>query len=147
MSKNEKIVIGSDHGGFDLKETIVKHVKELGFDVEDMGCDSKDSCDYPVYGTRVAEKVANEEGRGILLCGTGIGMSIVANRNPKIRAALCHNEYTARMSRMHNNANVLVLGARVIGAGVALDIVDVWLKTEFEGGRHQRRLDLIDKIK
>jgi ribose 5-phosphate isomerase B len=147
MSKKEKIIIGSDHGGFDLKKIIVKYVKELGFDVEDMGCDSKGSCDYPVYGTRVAEKVANGEGRGILLCGTGIGMSIVANRNPKIRAALCHNEYTARMSRMHNNANVLVLGARVIGAGLALDIVDVWLKTEFEGGRHQKRLDLIDKVK
>jgi ribose 5-phosphate isomerase B len=147
MSKKDKIIIGSDHGGFDLKATIAKHLDELGFKIEDVGCDSKESCDYPVYGSKVSEKVANGEGRGILLCGTGIGMSITANRNTKIRAALCHNEYTARMSRMHNNANVLVLGARVIGAGVALDIVDVWLKTEFEGGRHQKRLDIIDKVK
>jgi ribose 5-phosphate isomerase B len=147
MSKNKKIIIGSDHGGFDLKKILVNHLKESGYDVEDVGCDSKDSCDYPAYGTKVAEKVAIGEGRGILLCGTGIGMSIVANRHPGIRAALCHNEYTARMSRMHNNANILVLGARVIGAGLALDTVDVWLKTEFEGGRHQKRLDQIDKNK
>jgi ribose 5-phosphate isomerase B len=147
MSKKEKIIIGSDHGAFDLKVTIVSHLKELGFDIEDMGCDSKDSCDYPVYGTKVAEKVAKGEGRGILLCATGIGMSIVANRNRGIRAALCNNEYTARMSRMHNNANILVLGGRVIGSGLALDIVDVWLKTEFEGGRHQRRVDMIDNVK
>jgi ribose 5-phosphate isomerase B len=147
MSKKEKIIIGSDHGAFELKETIAGYLKSLGFDIEDMGCDSKDSCDYPAYGTKVAEKVSKGEGRGILLCGTGIGMSIVANRYPGIRAALCLNEYMARMSRMHNNSNVLVLGARVIGAGLALDIVDVWLKTTFEGGRHQNRLDQIDKIK
>jgi ribose 5-phosphate isomerase B len=147
MPEKEKIIIGSDHGAFELKETITGYLKSLGFEVEDMGCDTKDSCDYPVYGSKVAEKVAGGEGLGILLCGTGIGMSIVANRYHGIRAALCLNEYMAKMSRMHNNSNVLVLGARVIGTGLALDIVDVWIKTGFEGGRHQKRLDLIEKIK
>ncbi len=147
MSEKEKIIIGSDHGAFELKETIAGHLKSTGFEVEDLGCDSRDSCDYPVFGISVAEKVAGNNGRGILLCGTGIGMCIVANRFPGIRAALCLNEYMAKMSRMHNDANILVLGARVIGTGLALDIVDVWLKTEFEGGRHQKRIDLIEKIK
>ncbi|MBN2400835.1 MAG: ribose 5-phosphate isomerase B [Spirochaetes bacterium] len=144
MSKKEKIIIGSDHGGFELKEVIVRHL-EGWFYIDNVGCDSDKSCDYPVYGQKVAGKVANGEGQGILICGTGIGMSITANRNSKVRAALCLNEYMARMSRMHNNANILVLGARVIGTGLALDIVDVWLKTKFDGGRHQKRLELIDK--
>lgn len=144
MSNKEKIIIGSDHGGFDLKNAIVQHVKEMGFETDDVGCNSLESCDYPFYAKKVSDKVAGGEGRGILLCGTGLGMSIAANRNPKIRAALCSNEYMARMSRSHNNANILVLGARVLGIGLALEIVDVWLKTEFEGGRHQKRLDMID---
>jgi ribose 5-phosphate isomerase B len=144
MSCKEKIIIGSDHGGFELKNIVIRHLQEAGFDVLDVGCSTNDSCDYPVYAKTVTEKVAAGEGKGILLCGTGIGMSIAANRNPEIRAALCLNEYMSRMSRMHNNANVLVLGARVLGAGLALEIVDVWLKTEFEGGRHQKRLDMID---
>jgi ribose 5-phosphate isomerase B len=144
MSKREKIIIGSDHGGFELKNSVIRHIKQMGFEVDDAGCDSLESCDYPVYAKKVSEKVAGGEGRGILLCGTGIGMSIAANRNSKIRAALCLNEYMARMSRMHNNANILVLGARVLGAGLALEIIDVWLKTEFEGGRHQKRVDMLD---
>ncbi len=144
MSKREKIIIGSDHGGFELKNAVILHVKQMGFEVDDAGCDSSGSCDYPVYAKKVSEKVAGGEGRGILLCGTGIGMSIAANRNSKVRAALCLNEYMARMSRMHNNANILVLGARVLGTGLALEIIDVWLKTEFEGGRHQKRVDMLD---
>jgi ribose 5-phosphate isomerase B len=143
MYQNNKIIIGSDHGGFELKGIIFKYLKESGLDVEDAGCHSPDSCDYPVYGKIVADRVSEAKCRGILLCGTGIGMSIVANRIHGIRAALCHNEYTARMSRMHNDANILILGARVIGSGLAIDIVNVWLNTEFEGGRHQKRLDLI----
>lgn len=145
MPDNNKIIIGSDHGAYSLKEAIKSHLKEKGFEIDDQGCYSEDSCDYPVFGIKVCDKVAEGKGRGILLCGTGIGMSIVANRNRKIRAALCHNEFMARMSRMHNNANVLVLGARVLGVGLAIDIVDVWLNTEFEGGRHQKRLDMIDR--
>ena len=145
MSRKNKIILGSDHGGFELKPAIIKHIKDLGFEVDDVGCSSIDSCDYPVYGNKVARKVAEGQGLGILLCGTGIGMSIVANRHPGIRAALCHNEYTAKMSRMHNNANVLILGARVLGVGLALDILDIWLNTDFEGGRHQKRLDIIDE--
>ncbi|MFH0976083.1 MAG: ribose 5-phosphate isomerase B [Spirochaetota bacterium] len=143
MYTNKKIIVGSDHGGFELKSIILRHLRDSGLDVEDAGCHSQDSCDYPVYGKIVADKVIEAKCRGILLCGTGIGMSIVANRIPGIRAALCHNEYTARMSRMHNDANILILGARVIGSGLAIDIVNIWLNTEFEGGRHQKRLDLI----
>lgn len=144
MLKKQKIIIGSDHGGFELKEIIKNHIVQLDYEVEDIGCYSEESCDYPVYGKTVAAKVAKEEGIGILICGTGIGMSIVANRNPGVRAALCLNGYMAKMARMHNNSNVLVLGARVIGTGHALDITDTWLNTEFEGGRHQKRLDMLD---
>ena len=147
MSKKEKIIIGSDHGGFSLKEEIIKYLNNAGLDVEDAGCDSPESCDYPVYAGKVVRKVLDGEGRGILICGTGLGMSYSANRTPGIRAALCVNEYMARMSRLHNNANILVLGARVVGVGLALDIVDVWLKTDFEGGRHQKRVDLIEKTR
>ncbi len=142
MAKS-KIIIGSDHGGFNLKEVLISHFKEVGYEVQDMGCDSTESCDYPVYGYKVADLVAKEHCLGVLICGTGIGMSIVANRNKNIRAALCSNEYMARMSRMHNDANVLVLGARVTGTGLALEITDAWLNTEFEGGRHKKRLDMI----
>ena len=146
MTKKEKIIIGSDHGGFDLKEIIIKHLNDAGFEVDDAGCNSPESCDYPIYAGKVVRKVLEGEGRGILICGTGLGMSYSANRNHGIRAALCTNEYMARMSRLHNNANILVFGARVVGTGLALDIVDVWLKTGFEGGRHERRVELIEKI-
>ena len=142
---NNKIVIGCDHGGYKLKDTIMQHLMETGFDIEDAGCFTEDSCDYPVIGHKVAKKVSESKCRGILICGSGIGMSIVANRYPGIRASLCHDAYTAEMTRKHNNSNILVLGGRVIGVGVALSIVNIWINTDFEGGRHQKRLDLIDK--
>ncbi len=136
-----KIVIGADHGGYELKEQIRSLLGELGHGVEDVGCHSLESVDYPDIAAAVSARlVAGEGDTGILICGTGIGMSIAINREPKIRAALCHDEYTARMSREHNNANVLCLGARVTGAGVAEAIVKAWLDTGFAGGRHQRRI-------
>ena len=138
-----KIIIGSDHGGYRLKNIIVSHLKELNYEVEDVGCYSEDSCDYPVYAKSVAQKVKEAGNNGILVCGTGIGMSIVANRFDGIRASHCTDTYTARMTRMHNDSNILCLGQRVTGEGLALDIVDIWLKTEFEGGRHQKRIDMI----
>ncbi|KGO34202.1 MAG: ribose 5-phosphate isomerase B [Desulfoprunum sp.] len=136
-----KIAFGADHGGYHLKEKIVQLVRDLGHDVADTGCFSCDSVDYPDYAEHVVALV--DDGsceRGILVCGTGIGMAIAANRNRKIRAANCHDDYTARMSREHNDANVLCLGARVIGEGVAVDLVKIWLVTPFSGGRHQSRI-------
>ena len=143
-----KIVIGADHGGWDLKEEILKYLKTIGdIEVTDYGTGSTDSVDYPDFGKQVAHAVsAGKADRGILICGTGIGMSIVANRFPGVRAALCHDHFTAQMSRLHNDANVLAMGARVIGEGVAVEILDTWLKTKFEGGRHQKRLDKIKEI-
>lgn len=140
-----KLAIGADHGGFVLKQEVVNYLQTVkSVEVSDFGTATKDSVDYPDYGKKVAEAVSNGAAdRGILICGTGIGMSIVANRYPKVRAALCHDHFTARMSRLHNDANVLVMGERVIGKGVALEIVQTWLETEFEGGRHQLRLDKI----
>lgn len=139
-----KIALGSDHGGFEMKEQVAVFVKELGHEVEDVGCFSKDSVDYP----DLAEKVCGLVGKGIceqgiLICGTGIGMSIAANRHRNIRAALCHEAYTARMSREHNNANVLCFGGRVLGIEVALDVVRTWVEATFAGGRHQRRLEML----
>ena len=140
-----KVAIGADHGGFDLKEEVVAFLKELGHQVEDFGCYSKDSVDYPLYAKKVIELVKDGEvERGILICGTGIGMSIVANRTPGIRAALCHELFTAEMSRRHNNSNILCMGGRVIGPSLALAMVKVWLETPFDGGRHERRLCQID---
>jgi len=143
-----KLAIGCDHGGFVLKEEILKYIKTLkNIEVADFGVASKDSVDYPDYGAKVSEAVSKGTmDRGILICGTGIGMSIVANRFPKVRAALCHDHFTAQMSREHNDANILVMGERVIGTGVACDIVRTWLETEFAGGRHQLRLNKIDQI-
>jgi ribose 5-phosphate isomerase B len=143
-----KLAIGCDHGGFVLKEEILKYIKTLkNIEVADFGAASKDSVDYPDYGAKVSEAVSKGTmDRGILICGTGIGMSIVANRFPKVRAALCHDHFTAQMSREHNDANILVMGERVIGTGVACDIVRTWLETEFAGGRHQLRLNKIDQI-
>jgi len=140
-----KIAVGSDHGGFELKELIVRFLVEQGQEVESMGCHTLDSVDYPDFAEKVCAAVQNGIcERGILVCGTGIGMSIAANRHREIRAALCHESFTARMSREHNNANVLCLGGRVIGPEIALDIVRTWVETEFAGGRHQRRLDMLD---
>ena len=133
-----RIAIGSDHGGYTLKKVIVDLLVHLNHEVNDHGCNSMDSVDYPVFAKAVSEDIQNGTAdAGILICGTGIGMSIAANRFSKVRAALCYDEYTARMSREHNNANVLCLGERAIGSGVALEIVRVWLATEFAGGRHQ----------
>ena len=141
----EKIIIGSDHGGFNLKNEIINHLQKSGYDVEDVGCYSAESCDYPEIAKTVAKKVQETSGRAILVCGTGIGMSITANRFEGIRASHCTDTFTARMTRMHNDSNILCLGERITGAGLALDIVDIWLNTEFEGGRHQRRVEMIDK--
>ena len=142
-----RIVIGCDHAAYRLKETLKKAMVDQGIDVTDVGTHSEDSMDYPVTGKLVAEKVSSGEfERGILICGTGLGMSMVANKFPHVRAALCNDLFSAAMSRKHNNANILVLGGRVIGDVLALEILKTWLATEFEGGRHQRRLDLFDTI-
>jgi ribose 5-phosphate isomerase B len=139
------IVIASDHAGVELKAQMVSLVASLGQEIRDLGPDDTASVDYPDYAHAVADAVsASEAERGILICGTGIGMSMSANRHPGVRAALCHDAYTAEMARRHNDANVLCLGARVTGDGVAEQIVRVFLGTDFEGGRHQRRIDLIE---
>ena len=139
-----KYVIASDHGGLELKEAISNFLKEMGIDLVDLGTLNDDSVDYPDYGVRAARAVSlGEADKGILICGTGIGMSIVANKFPGIRAALVTDEFTAQMSKEHNNANILVMGGRVLTAEQACKMVKVWLETKFEGGRHQRRLDKI----
>ena len=138
-----KIAIGCDHGGIDLKKAVIKVVEELGHQVDDQGCKSSESVDYPDFAKAVCAKVqAGQCERGILLCGTGIGMSMVANKFTGIRAALCQEIFSARMSREHNDANVLCMGARIVGTGLAEEVVRAWLTTEFAGGRHQRRLDM-----
>ena len=142
-----KIALGADHAGFELKEKIKAFLTEEGHEVLDLGCFSKESVDYPIYGVKVARALLKGEAeRGVLVCGTGLGMSMVANRFPGIRAALCHEPFTARMSRLHNDANILVLGGRVIGDVLALEMVKVFLETPFEGGRHQRRINQIDEL-
>lgn len=138
------IAIGCDHGGFELKRAIVPLIEQAGHTIVDLGSFSEESVDYPEFADRVCTAIG--EGRcerGILICGTGIGMSIAANRYRHIRAALCHEAFTARMSREHNDANVLCLGARVLGSALAQDIVGVWLTTEFAGGRHLRRIEMM----
>lgn len=142
-----KIAIGCDHAGIAMKNEIIPVLEELDISWQDLGTKSEESCDYPDYGERVSEEVSKGlVDRGILICGTGIGMSIVANKFPGVRAALCSEDYSAKMSRLHNNANLLVLPGRIIDAKTAGDIIKVWLKTDFEGGRHQRRLDKITAI-
>ena len=142
-----KIALGSDHGGYELKEYIKQHLEEKGVEYIDYGTKSTESVDYPEFGKKVAEAVKNGEcERGIVCCGTGIGISISANKVPGIRCALCSDCYSARMSREHNNANVLALGARVTGRDLAFEIVDVWLKSEFQAGRHERRVNKITEI-
>jgi len=142
-----KIAIGSDHGGLTLKEAIKPFLIEQGHEVVDFGTGTTDSCDYPIYGQRVGEAVSfGDCDRGIAICGTGLGISMAVNKVPGIRGALCTNEFMAEMSREHNDANVLVLGARVLGDGLAMRIVKIWLETEFGGDRHQRRIDGITAI-
>ncbi|MBR2430006.1 ribose 5-phosphate isomerase B [bacterium] len=137
------VIIGSDHGGYNLKQNIIEHLKSKNMNVLDLGCYSQASCDYPIIAKAVAERVIAESARGILVCGTGIGVSITANRYDGIRASHCTDTFSARMTRMHNDSNILCLGERITGVGLALDIVDVWLNTSFEGGRHQKRIDMI----
>lgn len=138
-----KIAIGCDHGGISLKAEIVPLLQELGHAVDDRGCYATESVDYPDFARAVCSQVQNGScERGILICGTGVGMSMVANRFEGIRAGLCNELFTARMSREHNDANVLCLGARVVGPGLAVEIVRAWVSTEFAGGRHQRRIDM-----
>lgn len=142
-----KIGIGSDHGGYELKESIKEYLTQEGIDFVDYGTNSLESVDYPDFGKKVADAVLEKEvDRGILVCGTGIGISITANRIKGIRCALCSDTFSARMSREHNNANILALGGRVVGVGLALDIVKTFLESEFEGGRHERRINKIDEI-
>ena len=143
----KKIAIASDHGGFDLKENVIAHLMSDGWKIDDLGPTNEDSVDYPDYGVKLAEAIANKKvERGIVICGTGVGMSIVVNRFPGIRGTLCSDVYTAKMCREHNDSNILIMGGRVIGKGLASEIVDTWLSTAFEGGRHQRRLDKINEI-
>jgi ribose 5-phosphate isomerase B len=142
-----EIIIGSDHAGFPLKETVKRYVAGLGYTVTDAGTDSPANADYPDFGATVAQRVsAREFDRGILVCGSGVGMSIVANRFPGVRAALCLDEETARMSRLHNDANILVFAGRRTDEEAAKSIARLWLNTKFEGGRHQRRLDKIGEL-
>ncbi len=142
-----KIALGCDHGGLNLKSLIKDHLLEAGHEVVDFGTNTPDSCDYPLIAEPLAHAVADGEcERGILICGTGIGIGIAANKVKGIRAALCHDTFSARASRNHNNANILTMGERIIGPGLALDIVDVWLNSDFEGGRHERRVAQIGDI-
>src|SRR5690625_3568852 len=141
-----KVIIGSDHGGFNLKNTIVSDLKEKGVEITDFGPESNNSVDYPDFAKPLAEKVAaGEYDKGILICGTGIGMSISANKVKGIRCALVHDTFSARATREHNDSNILAMGERVIGKGLASDIVDIWLNTEFEGGRHEKRVRKIEE--
>ena len=141
------IAIASDHAGREMKEDLKELLLELGHEFFDMGTDDDESVDYPDYGIPLAKKVSEGEfERGILVCGTGVGMSILANKFKGIRAALVNDLFTAQMAKEHNNANILVIGGRVTGKGLARDIVKTWLTTEFAGGRHQRRLDKIEDI-
>ena len=142
------IAIGSDHGGYELKRSIIKYLEERNIPCEDVGCDSSESCDYAVFGHAAAKAVA--EGRcekGIVICTTGIGISISANKIPGILCALCADSFSAKMTRLHNDANMLALGAGIVGTNLALEIVDVFLRTEFSNEeRHKRRIELIEKF-
>lgn len=142
-----KIALGSDHGGLNLKKEIISHLESKNIEVTDFGTHNEASCDYPDYALKVAEEVAAKNFElGILICGTGIGISIAANKVPGIRAALCSDTFSAHSTREHNNANILALGERVVGKGLALDIVDAFISAEFEGDRHQKRIDKITEI-
>lgn len=143
----KKIVLGADHGGYELKNAIKAHLEARGFEAVDVGTNSGESCDYPVFASRLCKKLQNGEADlGILICGTGIGMSMAANKHRGIRAACCSDTFSARLTRLHNNANVLCFGARVLGTGLALDLVDQFVDAEFEGDRHIKRLSLIEDI-
>lgn len=142
------IAIGCDHGGYELKQNVIRYLEEKDIPYEDMGCVDRESCDYAVYGHAVAKAVAEGKcEKGIVICTTGIGISISANKVPGIRCALCGDSFSAKMTRLHNDANILAMGAGIVGANLALEIVDVFLNTEFSGEeRHVRRIDLIEKF-
>lgn len=140
-----KISLAADHGGFELKNSIYTYLKSKNYDVKDLGTFSSESVDYPDFALKAVESILKKEvDRAIIMCGSGIGISISANRFPGIRAALCWDPFTAKLSRLHNDANVLAMGGRLLGVELAKEIVDVWLSTEFEGGRHERRIAKID---
>ena len=142
-----KIAIASDHTGVELKSEIIKYLKELGYEVSDFGTNSAESIDYPIYGKKVSEEISkgNYDG-GVLICGTGIGISLAANKVKGIRAAVCSEPYSAKLSKQHNNSNIIAFGARVVGVDLAKMIVKEWIEAKFEGGRHLKRVELISKI-
>lgn len=145
--ENKNILIGSDHAGYELKLQVIAHLRELGYTPIDVGNDSLESCDYPIFANRLC--VGIQEGKaplGILVCGTGIGMSLAANKHKGIRAACCSDTFSARLTREHNNANVLCFGARVVGMGLAFDLVDSFLSAEYQGGKHAARVDMITAV-
>lgn len=143
----KKITIGCDHAGYELKLKVIEHLKERGIEVIDVGTDSTASCDYPAIAHKLCQNIQNGTTElGILICGTGIGMSMAANKHRGIRAAACSDTFSARLTRLHNNANVLCFGERVVGMGLALDLVDNFIDADFEGGKHQRRVDMIAAI-
>ncbi len=145
MSK--RIVIASDHAGFSLKEQVKKHLDEKGIAYTDLGTNSTESVDYPEYAHRLCETIMSGDGdMGILVCGTGIGMSMVANKHAGIRAACVSDVFSAKATRQHNNANVVCFGGRVVGGGLAIEIVDAFLSTEYEGGRHERRINMVNSF-
>ena len=145
--KSNRLIIGSDHGGFELKSYLISYLESKGIDVVDAGCNSEESVDYPEFGKKVAHAVADGEVEaGIVICGTGIGISVAANRVKGARATLCHSVEYATLARQHNNSNVLALGGRFVAPKDAEKIVDAWLDTEYEGGRHEKRVQLIDSL-
>lgn len=142
-----KIAVASDHGGFKLKEAVKEHLLERGLEVLDLGTNSEESVDYPTFGKACGEAVVGGQAdAGIVVCGTGIGISIAANKVKGVRCGLCTSVEMAKLTKQHNNANVLALGGRTTETGLAMEIVDAWLDTEFEGGRHQRRVDMLDQM-
>lgn len=142
-----KVIIGSDHFGFDLKEVIKEHIESKGIEVDDIGVHDKTPIDYPDIGVALAERIASGEfERGILICGTGIGMAIVANKVPGVRAAVCHDVYSAERARKSNNAQVMTMGAQIVGPELAKKLVDIWLESEFQGGRSLPKVEKINKI-
>ncbi len=145
--KINKIIIGCDHAGYPLKLKVIEHLKERGIESIDVGTNSTDSCDYPIYAKALCKKIQDGEAEfGILICGTGIGMSLVANKHKGIRAACCSDTFSARLTRLHNDANVLCFGERVVGLGLALDLVDNFIDAEYEGGKHAKRVGMITEI-
>lgn len=141
-----EVIIGSDHAGFPLKEIVKKHLQSKGYQVIDQGVEKEERCDYPDYAEKVAREVIKTNNKGILVCGSGIGISIAANKINGIRCALCHDHYTAQMCRRHNDANIIAFGARVIGADVAIDMVETFLNTPFDGAHHTARVEKIHAL-